>query len=94
MDADYLAVPMWLVKFAVLGGLGIGVKALLELRSIRQLLIGYDGKNGILGDLELLDAKVENVERDITDLRIQGVAQEGKIERLEEELDRHRGKAA
>jgi hypothetical protein len=90
MDADYLAVPMWLVKFAVLGGLGIGVKAILDLRSLRQLLIGYDGKNGIRGDLQLLDATVEDLGRELRGIHTQVEVDAERIEQLE----RERGLAA
>jgi hypothetical protein len=97
MQASGVEVPLWLVTAIVgllglglVGGLRIGARVVLEMQGLRQLLIGYDGKNGIRGDLRLLDATVENLGRDVQELRVQVEVDAGKIEQLE----RDRGLAA
>ena len=101
MEPNTVSVPLWFVQLlvgtlvtSVLGALGVGIKAILELRSLRQLLVGYDGKNGIRGDLELLDAKVENIDHDVQDIRLKMTEDHARLERVEEELERYRGFAA
>jgi hypothetical protein len=97
MQASGVEVPLWLVTAIVgllglglVGGLRIGARLVLEIQGLRQLLIGYDGKNGIRGDLRLLDATVEDLGRDVQDLRVQVEVGAGRIEQLE----RDRGLAA
>jgi hypothetical protein len=101
MDPTTVAVPLWFVQLLVgtlvtglLAGIGIGIKAIVALSSLRQLLIGIDGKNGIRGDLQLLDATVENLDHDVVDLRLKMTEDHGRLERVEDEVERMRGFAA
>lgn len=94
-------VPLWLVT-AIVGLLSLGVTRALrigaqlvsDVQGLRQLLIGYDGKNGIRGNLQLLDATVENLDHDIQDIRLKMTEDRGRLERVEEEVERFRGFAA
>lgn len=101
MEPNTVAVPLWFVQLLVgtlvttlLGAIAVGAKGIMELKSLRQLLVGYDGKNGIRGDLQLLDATVENLDHDVVDLRVKMAEDHGRLERVEEEVERFRGFAA
>jgi hypothetical protein len=105
VDANYVAVPLWLVQTiagvaitGLLGAFGVGIKVVIEVGGLRQLLVGIDGKNGIRGDLQLLDARVENLEHDQGAVATQvAVLQEFKqaaAERLQGLEDRERHQAA
>jgi hypothetical protein len=101
MESNTVAVPLWVVQALVgtllsllLGAIGIGIKGVFALQSLRQLLVGYDGDNGMRGDLQLLDATVENLGHEIVDLRLKMADEHGRLERVEEEVERYRGFAA
>jgi hypothetical protein len=101
MEPDTVAVPLWFIQLLVgtlvtglLGAIGVGIKAIIDLGSLRQLLIGIDGKNGIRGDLQLLDATVENMGHDIVDLAMKMTEDHGRLGRVEKEVERYRGFAA
>lgn len=109
MNPQTVEVPLWLVT-AIVGLIGVGLVAAVriglqlvgDVRSLRELLVGVDGKNGIRGSVAALKtdldgvedyfgAKIENVEHDVISLKERMDTVKERLDGLE---DRERDEAA